>query len=234
MVPDFKILEAEARSTLKPPKELTPAEKRQNWWHYHKWHVIIAVVLTLSCLNILFNALRIGRVRPDYSIAYVGSLPLDEDTAAALTEGFQSITPDMNGDGKVNVQLLQYIATDTGDSDTLYYAQAAQVHMVADITDCISYFFLLEDPAFFQNNTSALCNLDGSLPAEGDFDPEGKYLLWEDCPGLQEISRQMADRYPDVRDFSQIAFARRGFWTDRETDNRAQCDALWDQITKGE
>ena len=28
-------------------RELTPAEKRKNWWHYHKWHVAAAVVLTL-------------------------------------------------------------------------------------------------------------------------------------------------------------------------------------------
>jgi len=24
------------------PKELTPAEKRSNWWHYHKWYAAAA------------------------------------------------------------------------------------------------------------------------------------------------------------------------------------------------
>lgn len=209
-------------------RELTKEEKRRNWWHYHKWHVVIAAVLALCAGNILWNALGIGKVKPDYSIAYVGSTPLSAETAGALRDGLAAISPDLNGNGKVTVELQQYVSVNTGDSDSLYFAQAARVQLVADITDCKSYFFLLEDPAGFQEATSALRNLDGSLPADGDLTPDGKYVIWGDCPLLARI--ELGNEQETV---SHLAFARRGFWTEKTVPNAAECNALWDMLTEG-
>ena len=209
-------------------RELTKEEKRRNWWHYHKWHVVIAVLLAVCIGNILWNALGIGEIKPDYSIAYVGSTPLSEETAAALRDGLAAISPDLNGDGNVSVELQQYVSVNTGDSDSLYYAQAARVQLVADITDCKSYFFLLEDPAGFQEATSALCYLDGSLPLDGDLTPDRKYVIWDDCPVLAQIELGAAQET-----VSQLAFARRGFWTEKTAPNAAECDALWERLTEG-
>lgn len=209
-------------------RELTPEEKRRNWWDYHKWHVVIGVVLALCLCNILWNAFGFGKVKSDFSIAYVGSAPLTEETAEAIRSGLESVSPDMNGDGRVVVELLQYTSVETGDSDSLYYAQAAQVQLVSDITDCRSYFFLMENPAAFQNATLALRNLDGTLPADGDLTPDGKYLLWQDCPALAEIPLGEAE---DL--VSSLAFGRRGFWNEKTTANAEACDALWNTLTKG-
>lgn len=209
-------------------RELTKEEKRRNWWHYHKWHVVIAAVLALCAGNILWNILGIGEIKPDYSIAYVGTTPLSEETAGALRDGLAAISSDLNGDGKVAVELQQYVSVNTGDSDSLYFAQAARVQLVADITDCKSYFFLLEDPAGFQEATSALCNLDGSLPADGDLTPDGKYVIWGDCPRLTQIELGAAQET-----VSRLAFARRGFWTEKTVPNVAECNALWDMLTEG-
>lgn len=219
-----------AREEAKPNevRVLTKEEKRRNWWYYHKWHVVIAAVLALCAGNILWNALGIGKVNPDYSIAYVGSTPLSEETAAALRDGLAAISPDLNGDGKVAVELQQYVSVNTGDSDSLYFAQAAQVQLVADITDCKSYFFLLEDPAGFQEATSALRNLDGSFPADGDLTPDGKYVLWGDCPVLAGIELGNAQEA-----VSRLSFARRGFWTEQTVPNAAECDALWEELIEG-
>lgn len=219
-----------AREEAKPEEVriLTKGEKRRNWWHYHKWHVVIAAVLAVCVGNLLWNALGIGEAKPDYSVAYVGSVPLSEETAEALRSGLAELSPDLNDDGEVTVELQQYVSVNTGDVDTLYYAQAAQVQLVADITDCRSYFFLLEDPAGFQQATSALCNLDGSLPPEGDLTPEGKYVIWGDCPALVGI--ELGDARETV---SRLCFARRGFWTEKTVPNAAECDALWDALTEG-
>lgn len=209
-------------------RELTKEEKRRNWWHYHKWHVVIAAVLALCAGNILWNILGIGEIKPDYSIAYVGTTPLSEETAGALRDGLAAISSDLNGDGKVAVELQQYVSVNTSDSDSLYFAQAARVQLVADITDCKSYFFLLEDPAGFQEATSALCNLDGSLPADGDLTPDGKYVIWGDCPVLAGI--ELGTEQETV---SRLAFARRGFWNEKTVPNAAECNALWDMLTEG-
>lgn len=219
-----------AREEAKPEEvhTLTKGEKRRNWWHYHKWQVVIAAVLAVCAGNILWNVLGIGTIKPDYSIAYVGSVPLSEETAEALRSGLAAISPDLNRDGEVTVALQQYVSMNTGDVDTLYYAQAARVQLVADITDCRSYFFLLEDPAGFQEVTSALCNLDGSLPADGDLTPDGKYVIWGDCPVLAQIELGTAQEI-----VSQLAFARRGFWNEKTVPNVAECDALWENLTEG-
>ena len=209
-------------------RELTKEEKRRNWWHYHKWHVVIAAVLAVCIGNILWNALGIGQTKPDYAIAYVGSTPLSEETIDALRDGLAALSPDLNGDGTVAVELQQYVSVNTGDSDSLYFAQAARVQLVADITDCKSYFFLLEDPAGFQEATSALCNLDGSLPADGDLTPDGKYVIWGDCPLLARI--ELGNEQETV---SHLAFARRGFWNEKTVPNAAECNALWDMLTEG-
>lgn len=219
-----------AREEAKPEEvhTLTKREKRRNWWDYHKWHVVIAAVLALCLGNILWTTLGIGRPKPDYSIAYVGSTPLSEETAGALRAGLTALSPDLNGDGKVTVELQQYVSVNTGDAESLSYAQAARVQLVADITECTSYFFLLEDPAEFQKATGALCNLDGSLPPEDDLTPEGKYVLWGDCPALAGI------KLGDAREtISRLCFARRGFWTEKTTPNAPACDALWDTLTEG-
>lgn len=219
-----------AREEAKPNevRVLTKEEKRRNWWHYHKWHVAIAVLLAVCIGNILWNALGIGKVKPDYAIAYVGSTPLSEEIAGALRDGLAAISPDLNGDGKVAVELQQYVSVNTGDSDSLYFAQAERVQLVADITECKSYFFLLEDPAGFQEATSALRNLDGSLPVDGDLTPDGKYVIWGDCPVLAKIELGAAQET-----VSQLAFARRGFWTEKTVPNAAECDALWESLTEG-
>lgn len=209
-------------------RELTPEEKRRNWWDYHRNYVIIGVILLLCLANILWNAFGFGKVKPDFSVAYVGTTPLTPEAAEAIQNGFTAKASDMNGDGRVVVELLQYTSIDTGDSDSLYYAQAAQVQLVSDIADCRSYFFLMEDPAAFQNATSALRNLDGSLPADGDLSPDGKYLLWGACPALNEIELGDAEIF-----VATLAFGRRGFWNDKTTANAAACDELWNTLTKG-
>ena len=73
-----------------------------------------------------------------------------------------------------------------------------------------------------------MCNLDGSLPADGDLTPDGKYVIWGDCPVLAQIELGTAQEI-----VSQLAFARRGSWTEKTVPNVAECDALWENLTEG-
>lgn len=225
MASEYLLKKAKEEVRPETPRVLTREERRRNWWHYHKWHVCIGIMLLLILLELLLNALGIGQTKPDYSIAYVGSTPLSEETVSALVDAFTDISSDMNGDGKIVVSLQQYTSVNTGDADSLYFAQAAQVQLVADITECVSYFFLMEDPASFQEATSALCNLDGTLPDDGDLSPDGKYIRWGNCPVLAQMEIGA--------DLSHLAFARRGFWTEKTVPNAAECAQLWNILTEG-
>ena len=121
------------------PLELTKKQRRQNWWHYHKWHVLIGVAVVLIGADWGWNILT--RVTPDYQIAYVGSVPLSEGDGASWETQLAAFGTDCNGDGKVVVQLKQYLAS---YEDAMYNA-AANVRLLADLDGRESYFFLLED-----------------------------------------------------------------------------------------
>lgn len=153
------------------PLELTKKQRRQNWWHYHKWHVLIGVAVVLIGADWGWNILT--QVTPDYQIAYVGSVPLSEGDGASWETQLAAFGMDCNGDGKVVVQLKQYLSS---YEDAMYNA-AANVRLLADLDGRESYFFLLEDPEKFQADYEVL---------EEDWFPvaDGLYLarraFWED------------------------------------------------------
>lgn len=216
-------------------RELTKEEKRKNWWYYHKWHVGIAVVLAAIVIDIAWNAL--SRVEPDYKIAYVGTTRLPDETARALEAGFASLGEDLNGDGRTSAALTQYVFSGE-DPNT---AMAAEVTLMADVMECESYFFLLEDPQWFQESYHTLCYLDGSLPAEGDDSAEGTCLAWTGCPVLAGMEMgnytiPMTDGEGVVSNqklVSHLYLARRGFWTEKTAEHEAGYQALWDRLTEG-
>lgn len=217
-----------------PPVVLTTSEKRKNWWHYHKWHIGIALVLLLILGNIVWHFFH--QAEADYRVAYVGIDPLPSDTAAALETAFASLGQDLNGDGKVAVILTQYLS---GSEDT-GVAAAAEVSLMADLLECESYFFLLEDPEQFQRKYHTLCCLDGSLPDEEDNSVEGIYLQWDECPALARLdlgsyaySLMGGTVTGSGNDLvSGLYFARRGFWTEETVPYLDGCEALWNKLTE--
>jgi len=155
------------------PVELTKKQRRRNWWHYHKWYVALGAVLALTAASWIWHAA--SQVRPDYQIAYVGSVPLSEESSAAWEDRLAALGTDCNGDGKVVVQLHPYLTGLRGED--AMYAYAGNVQLLADLDDCESYFFLLEDPEAFQADYEIL--LSDWIPTE-----DGLFLarreFWED------------------------------------------------------
>lgn len=221
--------------------ELTPRQKRENWWYYHKWYVFLGVVLAAVAVYLIARALGFGEVRPDYQVAYVGSAALPEDTVTALETALSGLGTDCDGDGRVVVRVNQYVIGDETDSGDALYSYAGRTRLMADLDACESYFFLLEAPEDFQENYQVLRRLDGSLPTEGDRDVERCCLSWSDCPVLQDLSlgeytetllgQELSGDSQEL--LSGLALARRGFWTDKTARYADPCDELWTVITKG-
>ena len=51
------------------PVVLTKKEERQNWWHYHKWHVALCIGGVLFAVWFIARLLGFGQVQPDYQAA---------------------------------------------------------------------------------------------------------------------------------------------------------------------
>jgi len=141
------------------PVELTKKQRRQNWWDYHKWHVGIALLLLAVMGSIVRDVF--GQVKPDYQIAYVGSVPLAEGDGAGWETRLAALGTDRTGDGKVVVRLNQYL---TSHEDAMV-AAAANVKLLADLDGRESCFFLLEDPEKFQADYEVL--EEDRVPVEG-------------------------------------------------------------------
>ena len=171
-----------------PPRRYTRKEKAANWWHYHKWLVLGAAAVLAVAVWLAADVLT--RVRPDYQVGWVGSRELPPDTVAALQEALAQYGVDGNGDGRVVVQINQYVldldpaADGSGELDA-YGQMAGMTRLSVDLMESGgSYVFLLEDPALFQQQAKALAYRDGTLPAEDAGDWQNMVYRWADCPVL--------------------------------------------------
>lgn len=216
----------------------TPAEKRKNWWHYHKWHAATGLALAVLGVYLVCQALGVGQVRPDYQVAYVGTDALPDAAAAAIESAFAALGEDLNGDGRVVVRLNQYPSAKGIDPGL---AASGQVALMADLLECESYFFLLEDPGPFQASYHVLCRLDGSRQEEGPWTAEGTYLPWNQCTSLagMELSGYSDELLGGTAEgegaglVSGLYLARRGFWTEKTAAYPEGCAALWEKLTEG-
>ena len=223
------------------PAELTARQKRANWWHYNKWRVLTGAALLALGLYLAARAMGLGQLQPDYQIAYVGSAALPADTVSALESALAGLGGDANGDGRAVVRLNQYVLGEGAGEDAIY-GYAANTRLLADLDACDSYFFLLEDPAAFQESHQILRRLDGSLPEGADRSHEGCCLAWSDCPALRELplgeyservlGQTIAGNSQEL--LAGLFLARRGFWTERTARCPEACDALWDRIAREE
>ena len=225
-------------------RELTKEEKIQNWWYYHKWHVLIAVVALFLVADFVGDILRERRNQPDYSVAYVGSSYLPDDTVEQLKAALAELGEDLNGNGKVQVAVHQYIAysasgnvANSNDYSALY---GAQVQLVADISNCDSFIFLLEDPRQFQTDYPVLIHMDGTFP-ETEEPSEKMYRSWTQCPvlaglplgeyTLETLEKIYTGTSQDI--LQGLYVARRGFWEGENCENYEGNEALWNRLIQG-
>ena len=216
-------------------RELTPEEKRKNWWDYHKWHVAAGIVLAIGAVMIAWDMLGIGQVEPDYQFAYVGGTLLPDDTVSGLEAALAGLGEDLNGDGQVAVRLNQYPTysfspeweNGMADAEAASQAQISEAGLMADLELCDSFFFLLEDPEAFQQRYGILAYPDGSLPEDETADLSEMCRPWEDCPDLAGISADSGEFPPG------LFIARRGFWTENTCKYLDGCERLWEKLFRG-
>ena len=218
------------------PDQMTKSQKRKNWWHYYKWYVIIGVILFAALIHLVGSFLGLFTKSPDLQIAYVGAQLLPDDTVTALEQTFASLIEDFNRDGKVIVQVNQYTGnTSAEDVEASYYQYASEITLIADISSCESYLFLLEDPRSFQREFQILAEPDGSCPGNADYSVDGKVIRWAECPLLSSADlgsytilaagREITGSSQEL--LSGLYVGRRCFYNDKATDNREACDSLW-------
>ena len=197
------------------PIQLTQEQKRKNWWHYHRFH-ILACVIGLALLG-SFIWEMVAKVEPDYQIAYVGeySLPFgaEEEMEAILTP----LLYDRNGDGKVSIMINSYVMNENDPN-----AYAAQVALVGDISLGSSSVFLVTDPMDVQNTFGIFYQEDGSIPEDENDVCSCKHYAWSSCPTVNALDLGM-----------DLYLIQRGFVNEAQIEKNKGVEVLWEVITNG-
>lgn len=212
-------------------------DKIKNWWYYYKWYVICGILLLAIVVRLIGGAFGFWEKEPDYQIAYVGETELPADTVEAIEKAFAAVSDDFNGDGEVLVRVNQYAASSSESSGVF----GADVPLIGDIEKCDSYFFLMDDPDYFQREYHLLADPDGGCPEETDYGTEDKVISWTDCPAFSDtdtgtytdtlLGQEITGDNQDI--LSELFLGRRCFYNDETVPYIDQCDELWNLLSGG-
>lgn len=174
--------------------DLTPQQRRDNWWRYHWLYVLAGVLAVLTAAGIAWE--RFFRAEYDCGAALVTRYAVTQEELSALKTALEAAAEDSNSDGRVQVSVndiqIDYTATDLDDASIRQMTtNVDKLH--ADFYTGQSGVFILDDPENFQRNHAALRYLDGSEPTEDAVDWEHMVRHWNDSPVLNGLTFRNLD-----------------------------------------
>ena len=192
-----------------PPREMTPKEKRENFWFYHKWHVIGGAVACVVVFSLIWEI--VSQVKPDYTIGLLSSNGVPAGIGEVLGEQLTPYFDDRNGDGKVVVRVMEYTVArgETLNGIDPNVQMANTTKLMGDLDAGDSMLFLTDDLEYFEESYLLFAYNDGSVPEE-DVQPDYSRMgvRWGDCPTLTALELGSAEDFAgvagiDYQDFLQ-------------------------------
>lgn len=161
-------------------KLVTGKDKRKNWWYYHKVHLLVAVLVIALASSFVYSIAT--NVDPDYTIALLTSYSMPETGMDQLEAHITKYADDRNGDGQVNVRVVNYVYSNDDDVD---YSQkeAAIVRFMADASSNEVMIYLHDEKAFSALESTFegfFQYTDGTSMPEDATDFENAMTPWED------------------------------------------------------
>ena len=128
------------------------------------------------------------------------------------------------------VKVHGYLIGEFTDRDMAGYVEASQIKLMADLEDCDSFLFILEDGETFQDKYQALSRLDGSLPEGIVPHYEDCYIAWNDSPALRMVTsaKEMDSSLPE-----NLVIGRRGFYSEKTVRCPEAAQLMWETILEG-
>ena len=114
----------------------TAKDKRANWWYYHKFHVLGAIVVIALIATLVYSF--VSKVSPDYTIGLITQQDYSSDVVEKLEQELKAYADDRNGDGQVVVQVNSYAVNQTD----VQMQQANVVRLIGDATSFDTVLYL--------------------------------------------------------------------------------------------
>lgn len=167
----------------------TPKSKWQNFWYYHKFHVLAVFLLFAAVFGFAYELLT--KEEPDYQIAVLTQTQLSETLLTELEGRIAAYGEDLNGDGKVLVRINSYVITveDGAEVADPSLQMTSVARFLSDLELGDSIIYLTDDASFRvnQEQRQLFSNLDGTpAPKTGWQDSELRVPLSE-CRVLSQL-----------------------------------------------
>lgn len=225
--------------------ELTPAQKRRNWWDYHKYWVLLGAVALIGCAFLIRDIFF--RPEPDYQVGYISKSIPPEEVLKNLQTRLEELGEDVNGDGRVIVELYTYVSGfDEVSMIDVDAASTGITRLTVDLSAGRVYILLLDDPEGFQRRMGALGYLDGAAPsadesANGAADWRSMVYAWADCPVLANMDLGTYTQFLDLSEqkisgqqtMAGLYVGRRAALNEGQKASFAADEALWKRLTEG-
>jgi len=170
----------------------TKYQSFSHWFYYHKLWVILLTIFALMMLTLYWT--HHTGPKADYVVSWVGTTLLNEEEEAAMTAAVAACGKDVNQDGSVSVQVVQYevhFATEGAESSQIEETYSNVVKLIGQLDANECYLYFMEDPEGFQYAVGALRYLSGEPSGEED---HYEYHRWKEmcvpwtCEGLERRS----------------------------------------------
>ena len=141
-------------------------KKFENFLYYHKYHVII--IFFLFIVLSMFISDHIKTTHYDYTIGIITKNPVSTSSMDSLKSWLSTKGEDLNSDGAVQINLVNYVLSDSSTSYDITQNSAGLTHLIADFNSQDSMIFIysdeiydkLEDKNLFDINTHSIIKLN--------------------------------------------------------------------------
>lgn len=169
--------------------EMTKKQKLENFWFYHKWHVLAAVFVIFAVTVCVTQCA--AEESADYIVGLTLNRIMSQKETDILAEALEVYGEDINGDGKVTVKIYDYSYKESQNDQIKqtnrekFRSELTSGNCMLFITDEYrkSYFDEYDMAQKFDFAESGYLKLDGgvglceALEEAGFENPEELYLL---------------------------------------------------------
>lgn len=159
----------------------TAAQKRANWWYYHKTQLLVVILVAIGVGSLVYSI--VSRPNPDYTVMMMTQYILPQELRTDIEEQLEKYADDRNGDGEVDVMLQHCrFVTDAQSEFDVADLQASFARFAADSSSGDSMLFIYDDESYDYLNNSDMTGF--FAPIDGT---ENEYYLWKDFKALNDM-----------------------------------------------
>lgn len=118
------------------PEPLTPKQKRENFWFYYKYHVLIGIAVLVVIVTSIIEI--VNRPKYDMKIVMVTDNTTTQSQEEALADFFEQYIYDYDGNGEVSIgfelQNLPLSGNIDEDEDKAQMIEAMQTRFLAELS----------------------------------------------------------------------------------------------------